>query len=86
MVGQTNNPNAGKPWQRALQRVLAERHGSVDAGLRKLANVVCEAAEGGCRDSLKEISERMDGKTTQMLGSDAEAPLTLVISQQDAKL
>ncbi len=87
--GEVANPNgARRPrrWADALERALAHKYETVGNGLLALAKVVVERASEGDKDALREIQERMDGKTTQMLGSDAEAPLTLVISPQDAKL
>jgi hypothetical protein len=60
-----NNRHKNKPWQEALKKVLARRHGSVSKGLEAVANQLLDAADNGDQWALKEIGDRIDGKPAQ---------------------
>ncbi len=85
---QPGNDNAtkGKLWRLAICKALAHKHGSVDAGLFKIAQAVVDAAETD-REAWREIGDRLDGKAHQSIGTDeGQGPLQVVISQTDSKL
>jgi hypothetical protein len=68
--GQPGNNNAGKgkPWADALKRALARAgDGDIAQGLNAIADQVVQAAQGGDRDAIQEIGNRLDGKPAQSL-------------------
>lgn len=48
--------------------------------LRRIAEKLVKSAEAGEPWAIKEIAERIDGKATQMIGSDPDAPLKAVVT------
>lgn len=71
-VGNQNGKKA-KVWEQAIKRALARYAGStVDAGLDSLAEKLIAAAAAGDPWALKEIGDRMDGKSVQQVEMDGE--------------
>lgn len=68
-----------KIWEQAIKRALARASGeTVDAGLDKCADrLVAAAFVDGEQWALREIGDRMDGKSAQSLtvSGDEDAPL-----------
>ena len=69
-VGNTNAAKA-KIWQQAIHRHLAKR----PKDLEDAAMALFEAAKSGDVSAMKEIGDRLDGKVTQPVGGDPDAPL-----------
>lgn len=86
--GQPGNENAknGKIWQQAIKRALARKAKSnVDAGLDKVAdNLVKAATDGKDQWAIKEIGDRIDGKSVQAVeGTGDNGLFTILISTDD---
>lgn len=62
------NQSKNKPWAAALARIDLQSEG---AKLRKIAEKVYEMAEAGDIQAIKEIADRMDGKSIQGVELDA---------------
>lgn len=78
--GQSGNPGGRrkeKPWRDALRLALNDGDGQK---LRKIAEKVVAAAEGGDMQAIKEIAERLDGKVAQAIvgGDEDDAPVKTV--------
>jgi hypothetical protein len=71
-----------KDWENALRRAL-ERYENpekkVQSGmaLAKIAEKVVERAIEGDQKAVEEIANRLDGKPTQTIAGDEDAPLTI---------
>jgi len=75
-VGNTNSSTDNRLWSNTIRRALTQ-----DATkLRKLADALIEKAEGGDIPALKEVGDRLEGKTAQqiILSGDKEQPLTII--------
>lgn len=80
MAAPEGNQNARKAkiWEQAIKRALARlSNESVDKGLDKLADQLVKAAESGDSWALLEVGNRLDGKPTQVIAGDEDAPLTI---------
>lgn len=65
--GHTLSPGKnGKPWQQAIKQALKERENGDDPkALRKLANKLLIACDKGDISALRELGDRVDGKSTE---------------------
>ena len=73
------NAKRRRVWADAIRRALA-RHAEgqgVEAGLDKLADRLVDAAASGDPWALKEIGDRLDGKPTQVIAGDEDAPVMI---------
>jgi len=71
------NGSKGRPWAEALAKSLKQYQGDgVVRGeaMRKIADKVVEAALKGDKDAIREIGDRSDGKPSQAIVGDANAP------------
>jgi hypothetical protein len=77
MAAPVGNQNAarGKMWKAAIERALDAR-GAGDrlAALNELAEKLLARAEEGDMSALKELGDRLDGKSVQPIAGDAEGP------------
>ena len=77
-----NNNNAGKAklFESALKRALARSGKNVDGGLNDVCDMLVAAAVDGHQWAIKEIADRIDGKSAQsiLLQGDENAPLQIV--------
>lgn len=66
-----------KVWRRAIERALSERSlvEQRDA-LDSLADKLLAQCDKGDLVALKELGDRLDGKPSQVIAGDPEAPLT----------
>lgn len=83
-VGNTNSAD-GKRYRKALERALAHKAGSVDDGLLELAKVRLAKALEGDGDAGREIGDRFDGKPSQTVAGDPDAPMELVFRWAQGK-
>lgn len=68
-----NNASKGKPWRDAIDWVLANKKiGQVAKAqaLRGIAEKLCEKALEGDIQAMKEIGDRLDGKSNQSITAD----------------
>jgi hypothetical protein len=75
MAAPVGNQNAKKAkiWEQAIKRALARKANStVDKGLDALADKLIEAGMSGDPWALKEIGDRVDGKSVQQVEMDGE--------------
>lgn len=72
-----NNNNAGKnkPFWRALDKAIAQEDGK---RLRAAAEKLLDLAAQGEQWAVKELADRMDGKSAQVIAGDSENPLTVI--------
>jgi hypothetical protein len=86
-VGNQNAKRA-KRWQKAIERALARAsNDSTDAGLDQAADKLVAACIAGDQWALKELGDRIDGKSVQVIGGDDENPVLvreIVIRAVDA--
>lgn len=71
-----NNPAKGKSFQGALRRALYDA-GTDRERLIAIAEALVIKAEAGDILAIREIADRLDGKPTQMIGSDPETPVLM---------
>jgi len=75
------NANSGrkqeKPFRDALRIELAAAELD-QRGLRLIAKKLISAAEEGKLDAIKELADRMDGKSPQAIVGDEENPLEVI--------
>lgn len=86
--GQPGNQNAAKPkrWANAIDKALENRCKSDgQAALVNLAEVMLKAAEQGEAWAIKELGDRLDGKSAQsvVVGGDPENPIQHEVSAKD---
>ena len=86
--GQPGNENAKKAkiWQQAIKRALARKASSnVDGGLDMVAdNLVDAAIDNKDQWAIKEIGDRIDGKSVQAIeGTGEGGTFTITITQDD---
>ena len=85
VAGQTGNPNPannGRPWKAAIARALAraEADGKF-TDLNKLADKLLEKAAEGDMAALKELGDRLDGRSVQAIaGADGTGPVELLMA------
>lgn len=74
---QPGNNNAGKnkPFWRALDKAIAQEDGK---RLRAAAEKLLDLAAQGEQWAVKELADRMDGKSAQVIAGDPENPLTMI--------
>ena len=72
--GNTNQSRT-KPFWRALDKAIAQEDGK---RLRAAAEKLLDLAAQGEQWAVKELADRMDGKSAQVIAGDAENPLTLI--------
>ena len=70
-----------KPWKDALTRAIAQADGKI---LRKLADALVKKASEGDVAALKEIGDRLDGRSVQAVEQKLDA--TIVVRTEDADL
>ena len=80
-MGDNHNTNKNKPWLNALRMELIQADPQL---LRKLARALINKAASGDVTALKEIADRMDGKTAQAI--EAKIDAKVIISTDDSKL
>lgn len=73
------NATKNKLWEESLRRALLAEDGKK---LRSLADKLIERAEQGDVTALKEIGDRLDGKPTQIIAGDPDAPLGLEVIER----
>lgn len=75
MAAPIGNQNARKAkiWSDAIRKVLAQDKKRIE----RLAQALLNAAEAGDMQALKEFGDRMEGKPSQMIAGDPDAPLTI---------
>ncbi len=76
--GQPGNNNAGKnkPWKAAIDRALNRRSLAAQRDeLDKLADQFLTFLDSGEQWAWKEFADRMDGKPSQVIAGDPDAPL-----------
>lgn len=81
--GQSGNPGGRpktKPFRDALKRVLEEA-GKDDERLRLIAEALLGKAATGDVQAIKEMADRLDGKSTQPISGDDEADAIKVIQK-----
>lgn len=73
-MGQIRGATKGKIWRDAIRRAVQGDPKRID----RLAVKLCEMAEEGDMQAMKEIGDRLDGKPLQAHGGE-EGPLEMVI-------
>ena len=76
--GQPGNNNAGKnrPWIKALTRAVAQDDGK---RLRKAAEKLLDLASEGDVPALRELGDRLDGKSIQRLAGEVDEPIRVIV-------
>jgi len=77
--GQSGNPAGrpkSKPFKEALERALKAASGDKDA-LEACADALVSKSMMGDVPAIKELADRLDGKVTQLIGGDDEAPIKI---------
>lgn len=71
-----NNPGKNKPWRESIDRALKEGDGRK---LRRIADKLVALAEAGESWAVKELADRLDGKSAQSItvSGDADNPLMI---------
>ena len=72
-LGNTNG-SKGRPWTDAIKRALARRSDSVEGGLNDLADTFIEAVASGDAWAMKELGDRLEGKSAQSISLGNEDP------------
>jgi len=74
--GQSGNPAGrpkSKPFKNALQKAI-NAAGDDDKALTLIADALLAKAQEGDVQAIKEVADRLDGKVTQPISGDDEAP------------
>jgi hypothetical protein len=77
-AGAVSNPTGknGKQFKAAV-RLAVNRTDGDKTKLAQIAEKLVEMAVAGDMQAIKEVADRTDGKATQPVGGDSDAPLTL---------
>lgn len=78
---QPGNVNAAKPkrWASAIDRALQKRGTAKLDALDKIAEQLLALAEAGDMQALKELGDRLDGKSVQSIDATVDANVTVEI-------
>lgn len=83
-AGKSGNPEGGKPgpkkgklFKDALSIAIHRTDGD-KTKLAQLAEALVEKAISGDVPAIKEVADRLDGKATQPIGGDDDAPLNII--------
>lgn len=78
---QPGNQNAtkNKLWRSALDRAIAQDDG---ARLRSAAEKLLDLAAAGESWAVRELGDRLDGKSVQPIAGDSDSPLTIKIIER----
>lgn len=82
--GESGNPSGKqplKPWRRALDRALAqdEADPTRPTRLRGAAEALLNAAAAGDLAAIRELGDRLDGKSIQEIAAQVDANITVEI-------
>jgi hypothetical protein len=79
MGAPVGNKNAAKAkvWTAAIERALERRVTDRRAALDELADKLLDMCAEGDLAALKELGDRLEGKPTQIIAGDEEAPVVL---------
>jgi hypothetical protein len=84
--GQSGNPG-GRPkhqhFKDALRAELAAK-GDDHKALRRIARALINKAGEGDLAAIREVADRLDGRTAQQIDGDRHSGFTIVISKEDA--
>ena len=82
--GNTNSNKNNRLWADTIRRVLIQSDGE---RIRALAEALINKASEGDVSALKEIGDRIDGKSAQALtlGGDQDNPIEMVIKWQQSE-
>ena len=72
-----DNAKKGKAWHDAIRK-----HAIQNGTLDKAAKVLCELAEKGDMAALKELGDRLDGKSVQAISNDDEGGFIIRINKE----
>jgi molecular chaperone GrpE (heat shock protein) len=93
MAAPAGNQNAAraKVWRAAIERALERRNQSRTDGIKEidaLADQLLTLVSKGDITAIKEFGDRLDGKPAQAIigGDESDAPLRVVLANQDASL
>lgn len=70
-----NNYSKRKPWREAIDRAIAQSDG---ATLRALADRLIQKALEGDVAALKEVGDRLDGRSVQQVEAKVEGHITIL--------
>ena len=80
-LGNTNSSRNNRMWADTIRRVIAQSDGEA---LRRVAEALVQKAQEGDISAIKELGDRIDGKsvaTTELTGADGSSlPLSIGIS------
>lgn len=85
-VGNKNGEN-GKRWRMAIDAALEERGADKWAALKQIANALLDKAQEGDMTAIKELGDRIDGKSAQPVAlTDPDGgPLQITIKAYEIK-
>ena len=73
-----DNATKSRPWRAALDRAIAQDDGR---RLRLAAEKLLDEAAKGEAWAVKELGDRIDGKSVQPIEADVDASLTVTVKQ-----
>lgn len=81
------NAKVGRVWTQAIQRALAKRSGAkkIEA-MDELAERLLAKCDDGDMAALKELGDRLEGKSTTIIAGDDTRPPIAVIAHADTGL
>jgi len=73
--GNSNSIKSNRLWGETIKRACMQNDGQ---RLRRIAERLLDQAEEGNIAAIKEIGDRLDGKSAQIIAGDSENPLTVI--------
>ena len=75
-IGNKNSSKENRIWGKIVKKLAVQED---YAKLHKVANALFDKAASGDVSAIKELGDRLDGRATQEITGDSDAPITVVI-------
>ena len=75
-IGNKNSSKENRIWGKIVKKLAVQED---YAKLHKVANALFDKASSGDVSAIKELGDRLDGRATQEITGDSDAPITVVI-------
>jgi len=75
-VGNKNSSKENRAWGKVVKKLAIQEDAK---RLHKVAEALFRKAEDGDISAIKELGDRIDGKASQEITGDSDAPITVIV-------
>ena len=75
-IGNKNSSKTNRIWGKIVKKLAVQED---YAKLHKAANALFDKAASGDISAIKELGDRIDGKASQEITGDSDAPITVIV-------